>query len=276
MTRAIVQKERARVPFMSVIWPNKKYKTDQPVFAENTFNNLDEKTERMLQFFVNEEFKTTRVTNHMHLRLAIWAIENKFNAYIKRAFDIAVSSIALACLSPIIAVTALAIKLDSPGPVFFKQTRVGKRGRQFSCYKFRSMVPDAENRKKDLMEQNEADEIVFKMKKDPRITRVGRFIRKYSIDELPQLFNVLRGDMSIVGPRPPVPLEVQFYQYDQYYRLDAVPGITGLQQVEGRSDITFKRWVELDLLYIQEQSFLNDLWIILKTIPAVITAKGAY
>lgn len=268
-----------KVPITTVSWPTKKEKQEDFVRVEKgnqPFEHLDEKTAQMLQFIMNEEFKAPRLSNQIHLRLAIWALRSKIDAFAKRTFDIVFSLGSLIMLSPVFAITALAIKLDSPGPVFFKQVRVGKRGKLFNCYKFRSMVPDAEKRKKDLLNQNEADEIVFKMKADPRVTRVGRFIRKYSVDELPQIINVLRGDMSIVGPRPPVPVEVEFYQYDQYYRLDAVPGITGLQQVEGRSDIPFKRWVELDLLYIQNQSFWNDLLIVLKTIPAVIKAKGAY
>jgi len=138
------------------------------------------------------------------------------------------------------------------------------------------MVTNADEMKQELMDQNEADEIVFKMRNDPRITRVGQIIRKLSIDELPQIFNVLEGNMSIVGPRPPVPSEVENYNYSHFYRLDAIPGITGLQQIKGRSGITFKRWVELDLEYIQEQSLLKDIEIILMTIPAVLSRKGAY
>jgi lipopolysaccharide/colanic/teichoic acid biosynthesis glycosyltransferase len=138
------------------------------------------------------------------------------------------------------------------------------------------MYVDAEERKKALLSLNEADQIVFKMKRDPRVTRVGRVIRKLSIDELPQIFNVIKGDMSLVGPRPPVPYEVDQYQYDVRRRLDVVPGITGLQQVSGRSDIEFKRWVELDLQYIQDQSLLTDIQILLKTIPTVLSGKGAY
>ena len=138
------------------------------------------------------------------------------------------------------------------------------------------MYVDAEARKAELSNLNEADQVVFKMKRDPRITRVGYVLRKLSIDELPQLVNVLRGDMSLVGPRPPVPYEVAQYSYEHLQRLDAVPGITGLQQVSGRSDLTFRRWIELDLQYINEQSLLSDVRILLSTIPAVISGKGAY
>jgi lipopolysaccharide/colanic/teichoic acid biosynthesis glycosyltransferase len=176
----------------------------------------------------------------------------------------------------LIILTAIAIKLDSPGPVFFKQVRVGKWGGRFDLFKFRSMVIDAEAQMAALLAQNDADEVIFKMKADPRVTRVGRFIRKFSLDELPQLFNVLKGDMRLVGPRPPVPYEVEQYQYDYLRRLDVVPGITGLQQVSGRSDLPFKQWVELDLQYIEEKSLLKDIEILLRTIPAVIRGRGAY
>jgi lipopolysaccharide/colanic/teichoic acid biosynthesis glycosyltransferase len=158
----------------------------------------------------------------------------------------------------------------------FKQQRVGRFGQPFACYKFRSMYVDAEARKAELLAMNEADEVIFKMKNDPRVTRVGRVIRKLSIDELPQIFNVLRGEMSFVGPRPPVPYEVEQYEVDQFRRLEAVPGITGLQQVSGRSTLSFKRWVELDVEYIETQSLGKDVQILAKTIPTVISRKGAY
>jgi lipopolysaccharide/colanic/teichoic acid biosynthesis glycosyltransferase len=195
---------------------------------------------------------------------------------LKRLFDFVLviigSPFALIIAIPIM----MAIKLDSPGPIFYKQVRVGRWGKPFGCYKFRSMYVDADQDKKELMKQNEADEIVFKMREDPRVTRVGRIIRKLSIDELPQLFNVLKGEMSLVGPRPAVPEEVEYYKFDYLQRLETVPGITGLQQVSGRSDLEFKRWIELDLLYVQEQSLLKDIEILIKTIPAVISGKGAY
>jgi lipopolysaccharide/colanic/teichoic acid biosynthesis glycosyltransferase len=160
--------------------------------------------------------------------------------------------------------------------VFFTQIRVGKWGKLFSCIKFRSMYVDAEDRKDELITRNEADGPVFKIKDDPRVTRVGRFIRKFSIDEIPQLVNVLRGDMSLVGPRPPLPSEVRMYEYYQLRRLDVKPGITGLQQVSGRSDLDFREWVALDIEYIERRSFWFDLLILLRTIPAVISTRGAY
>ncbi|MEM9773077.1 MAG: sugar transferase [Chloroflexota bacterium] len=191
-------------------------------------------------------------------------------------FDFCVALFAILLLSPIMLLTALLIKVTSKGPVFFSQERVGMHGKSFNCFKFRSMYIDAEERKRELMQENEADGPVFKMKNDPRITPIGRFIRKTSIDELPQLFNVLKGDMSLVGPRPAVPQEVKEYDFVSLGRLNAVPGITGLQQVSGRSDLDFKRWIELDLQYIEEQSLLTDIKILLKTIPAVLFARGAY
>lgn len=174
------------------------------------------------------------------------------------------------------ALVVILIKLESPGPVLFRQKRVGKWGQTFTCYKFRSMYIDAERRLDELRALNEADGPVFKMKNDPRVTRVGRIIRKLSIDELPQLFNVVKGEMSIVGPRPALPDEVAQYSCDQIRRLNAMPGITGLQQVSGRSNIDFQQWIAFDLQYISEQSLRKDIEIIIKTIPAVLFSRGAY
>ncbi len=236
----------------------------------------DEKAARMLEIFSERRFERARTIQRLRLRLLTWVIRTKMRTSLKRALDIALASISLLFLSPFLLLIAVAIKLDSPGPIIFQQVRIGKWGKPFYCYKFRSMYIDAEARKAELMAENEADEIVFKMKHDPRVTRVGRFIRKASIDEFPQLFNVLKGEMSLVGPRPPVPIEVIQYEFETMYRLDAVPGITGLQQVSGRSDLSFKRWIELDLQYIAEQSLLKDIEILIKTIPAVLSGKGAY
>lgn len=237
---------------------------------------LDDKAARMLEMYATQSFKRARATQALRARLIVWVIRTKIVNGLKRALDTSVAAIALVGVSPIMLITAFAVKLDSPGPVFFKQTRVGKWGATFGCYKFRSMYIDADQRKQTLMPKNEADGPVFKIKNDPRITRVGRFIRKMSIDELPQLINVLRGEMSLVGPRPPVPKEVAQYTVDQLHRLDVIPGITGLQQISGRSNLNFKRWVELDLQYISEQSFWKDIEILIKTIPAVLTSRGAY
>jgi lipopolysaccharide/colanic/teichoic acid biosynthesis glycosyltransferase len=205
-----------------------------------------------------------------------WSLRNRFLQYSKRVFDLLVAVLLLPFLLPVMILTGIAIKLDSPGPILFRQERVGKWGETFKCLKFRSMYVDADDRKNELMHLNEADGVVFKIKKDPRVTRVGRVIRKLSIDELPQFFNVIQGNMSMVGPRPPVPIEVVQYEFDHFRRLDATPGITGLQQVKGRSDISFARWVALDVQYIEEQSLRKDLWILLMTIPTVISGRGAY
>jgi exopolysaccharide biosynthesis polyprenyl glycosylphosphotransferase len=239
-------------------------------------NQLDDKAARMLEIYAKQSFRTPASVQRFHFTIAFWVVRMKITQQLKRVLDILVSSIALIFTSPIMLGTAIIIKLDSPGPVIFRQTRVGKWGEPFICFKFRSMYIDAEARKEQLLAQNEANGPVFKMKHDPRVTRVGRIIRKLSIDELPQIFNVLRGDMSMVGPRPPVPKEVAQYTFDQMRRLDAVPGITGLQQISGRSDMSFKRWVELDMQYIAEQSLWRDIEILLKTIPAVVSGKGAY
>lgn len=237
---------------------------------------LDPKAERMLAIFAEQRFQSSRSNQRLRFRMLTWVIRTKILRSLKRILDISVAIGAIIVTSPIMIATALAVKIDSKGPVLFRQVRVGKDGEHFHCYKFRSMYIDAEERKAALMVQNEADGPVFKMKHDPRITRVGRIIRKLSIDELPQLFNVLKGEMSLVGPRPAIPSEVNRYTFDEIGRLHAIPGITGLQQVSGRSNLDFKRWVELDLQYIAEQSIWKDLEILIKTIPAVLFGRGAY
>jgi exopolysaccharide biosynthesis polyprenyl glycosylphosphotransferase len=236
----------------------------------------DEKAARMFEIHANQSFKKVRTIQRMRMLLLLWVIRNKIERNLKRAFDLVISLLALPFLAPVMLFTAIVVKLDSPGPILFRQQRVGKWSEPFTCYKFRSMFIDAEERKEELMKLYQADDVIFKMKDDPRVTQVGRLIRKFSIDELPQIFNVIKGDMSLVGPRPPVPYEVNQYKYDVRRRLDAVPGITGLQQVSGRSDVEFRHWVELDLQYIQEQSLLKDIQILLKTIPTVMSGKGAY
>lgn len=198
------------------------------------------------------------------------------NLFLKRAADIVLSILGIIIISPLLLIVALFIKLDSKGPVFIHQKRIGKNGAPFHMHKFRSMVNNAEELKEQLEKYNEADGPAFKMKNDPRITRVGRFIRKFSIDELPQLFNVLMGEMSLIGPRPPLPSEVEQYSDYQWRRLDIRPGITGLWQVSGRSDITFDEWVKLDLYYIEKWSISLELKILLKTIPVVLKGEGAY
>ena len=194
---------------------------------------------------------------------------------LKRLFDIVSSAAALAVLSPLLLAVAVAVKFTSRGPIFFKQKRVGLHGKTFDMLKFRSMVVNAEELKAKLEALNEQTGPVFKMKNDPRITRVGRFIRKYSIDELPQLINVLRGEMSVVGPRPPIPSEVAKYAAWQRRRLSVRPGLTCIWQVSGRNQISFEQWMYLDMQYIDHWSLKNDLNLILKTVPVVLTGSGA-
>ncbi|OZV94844.1 multidrug MFS transporter [Heyndrickxia coagulans] len=187
------------------------------------------------------------------------------------------SILGLVCFSWLFLIVAVLIKLEDPkGPVFFKQVRTGKNGKEFYMYKFRSMVMNAEEKLKDLLELNEVSGAMFKMKEDPRVTKIGRFIRKTSIDELPQLWNVLMGDMSLVGPRPPLPREVKEYTEYDLQRLLVTPGCTGLWQVSGRNSLNFSQMVELDLYYIRERSFLFDLIIIFKTFKIIISPNSAY
>ncbi len=197
-------------------------------------------------------------------------------APLKRLFDLAFAVGILGAISPLMILIACIIKATDRGPIFFKQVRVGKGGRLFYCYKFRSMCVDAEEKKQELMHLNEASGPVFKIKADPRVTPIGAFIRKMSIDELPQFFNVIKGEMSIVGPRPPIPCEVEQYGAHERKRLAVHPGITCLWQIGGRSNVTFERWVELDIEYIENMSFGKDLVIVLKTIPAVLKSSGAH
>jgi exopolysaccharide biosynthesis polyprenyl glycosylphosphotransferase len=194
----------------------------------------------------------------------------------KEAFDRAGAVAALLVLAPVFAGVALAVKLDSPGPVFYRQTRVGRDGRRFSMVKFRTMVVGADRLRAELEHENEADGLLFKLRTDPRVTRSGRILRRYSIDELPQILNVVRGDMSMVGPRPPLPAEVDLYERHVTRRLLVKPGITGLWQVSGRSDLPWDEAVRLDLYYVDHWSPTMDLAIIAKTFSAVIKGAGAY
>ena len=194
----------------------------------------------------------------------------------KRIFDVVMSTIALIVLSPVFLAVAIAIKAQDGGNVIYKQVRLTKGGREFGMYKFRSMCMNAETMLDDLMEQNEMEGPAFKMENDPRVTKIGRFIRKTSIDELPQLVNIIKGDMSIIGPRPPLPREVAEYTPYQMHRLDVKTGLSCYRECNGRSDIhNFDEWVESDLKYIRERSMLTDLKVIFKTIQIVLTGKGA-
>jgi lipopolysaccharide/colanic/teichoic acid biosynthesis glycosyltransferase len=183
---------------------------------------------------------------------------------------------ALILLFPVLLLVGLAIVLEDGGPVLYYQSRVGQNGKLFRFYKFRSMVKNADAIKEQLAALNEADGPIFKMKNDPRITRVGRFLRRSSVDELPQFINVLRGEMSLIGPRPHLPREVDLYAGRQQQRLLVQPGLVCLREVHGRSNLTFDQWVELDLLYIQNRSICTDLSILARLVPAVLKGDGAY
>lgn len=196
--------------------------------------------------------------------------------YAKRLLDIVGSFLCIIIASPLLASVAIAIKLNSPGPVFFTQERIGKNGRKFRMIKFRTMFKDAEKRLGELLDKNEAKGAIFKIKDDPRITKIGKFLRRFSIDELPQLFNVFIGQMSLVGPRPPLERELAEYETWQLKRVDTVPGMTGLWQVSGRSNLPFVEMVKLDIEYIEHWSLWLDIKILLKTLPAVLAGKGAY
>ena len=195
--------------------------------------------------------------------------------FFKRALDIVLAGILLVLALPILAVLAVLIRLSSSGAVLFRQTRCGRNGRLFTLYKFRTMSPDAEERRREIEHLNEMDGPVFKAKNDPRVTRFGRFLRKFSLDELPQLWNVLLGDMSLVGPRPPIPDEVAQYERWQRRRLAMKPGLTCLWQISGRNELDFEQWMQLDLAYIDNWSPWLDFKILARTVPVVLSGKGA-
>jgi exopolysaccharide biosynthesis polyprenyl glycosylphosphotransferase len=199
-----------------------------------------------------------------------------WQALFKRGIDLCMASFGLIVFSPLMLIAAVAIKMESSGPIIFEQTRLGRNQRRFTCLKFRSMYVGAESQLEELRQENESTGPIFKMRDDPRQTRVGRILRRTSLDELPQLWNVLKGEMSIIGPRPPIPSEVEAYDPWHLRRLEVRPGITGLWQVSGRSDLTFDEMVLLDIYYIENWSPLLDLRILLKTVPTVLLGKGAY
>jgi exopolysaccharide biosynthesis polyprenyl glycosylphosphotransferase len=229
----------------------------------------------VLGFRAPRESPPTRTYNDVVAKIAVQ--ERSAGARIaKRGVDVALSALGLVVLAPILVMLALAVKLTSRGPMLFVHHRCGLGGRKFRFYKFRTMVQNAEARKRELEHLNEMKGPAFKMARDPRITRLGGVLRKTSLDELPQLWNVLRGDMSLVGPRPPTPDEVERYTPRQLQRLSVIPGITGLWQVSGRSNIDdFDRWVDLDLSYVKSWSLWLDLRILLKTIIVVALVRGA-
>ena len=234
---------------------------------------------RVLDHFAAFESPWRRRRHHVYLgwKRLMWHWLVGGAHVTKRAVDLAGSGLALALLSPVFALIALLIKLEDGGPILFRQVRVGRHGREFWMLKFRSMRVDAEARLQDLLAKNKHQVgVTFKIKEDPRVTRVGRIIRRFSFDELPQFWNVFRGDMSLVGPRPPVPREVSLYSLADRRRLAVKPGITCIWQISGRAEIDFPAQVQLDVRYIESRSFWQDIKILCKTVPAVLSGKGAY
>jgi exopolysaccharide biosynthesis polyprenyl glycosylphosphotransferase len=221
---------------------------------------------------------TGRIT-HVDASLeSIWR-ERRWPVYesvFKRMLDLFLSSLGLVAILPFWPVIVLAVRLDSSGPAIFIQERVGQHGRRFSFYKFRSMYVDAEQRMAEVLAGNEIDGPVFKIRNDPRVTRVGGFLRRTSLDELPQLINVLKGEMSLVGPRPPLPREVKEYRPRDIVRLSVKPGLTCLWQISGRSNVGFDKWMEYDREYVRNMSLWLDLKILLRTVGAVLSMRGAY
>jgi lipopolysaccharide/colanic/teichoic acid biosynthesis glycosyltransferase len=217
-----------------------------------------------------------RLNSRVHCRRWLWQAAHAGGYWLKRTFDVFGSAAFLFLFSPLFLALAALIKWEDGGPVFLSQTRVGRHGREFKFYKFRSMCVDAEARLKQLLAVNQHKEgVTFKMKNDPRLTRIGRWLRRFSLDELPQFYNVFIGDMSLVGPRPPVPREVALYSLTDRRRLAVKPGITCLWQISGRSEIDFSGQVKLDVKYIEEQNVWQDIAIVVKTVPAVLSGKGA-
>lgn len=242
-------------------------------------SNPQHQDRELVEYWSKAATKTGKVRLHLRSRFKrlLWNSVLGFSLGLKRVVDLVLSGCALIALSPVYGITALLIKLEDGGPIFFRQERIGYRGKSFYMWKFRSMVVNADAMKTELLQQNmHKDCVTFKIKADPRITRIGRFIRKYSVDELPQFWNVFCGEMSIVGPRPCVPREVVMYSVEARKRLLAKPGLTCFWQVGGRADINFEGQVRLDVEYIRSESVWLDIKLLLKTIPAVLLGKGAY
>ena len=240
---------------------------------------MNPSSEELVAYWSKAGTRRGRALLHTRLWLksAVWRGVIAGSLLIKRGLDILAGTAGLLALSPLLLTVIALIKLEDRGPIFFRQMRVGLRGRPFGMWKFRSMVMNADKLKDTLLAQNEMQGgVTFKMKNDPRITRIGKYLRKFSIDEMPQLYNVLQGDMSLVGPRPPVPREVQEYTVEDRQRLLAKPGLTCFWQVGGRSEIDFNGQVRLDVEYIKSQSVWLDIKLLFKTVPAVVLGKGAY
>jgi lipopolysaccharide/colanic/teichoic acid biosynthesis glycosyltransferase len=209
-------------------------------------------------------------------RPAVSLFHKAIVTFVQRLLDLALTTVAMIVLAPLFAVISILIKLDTRGPVLFRQRRVGKDGIEFTCYKFRSMVVNAEDLKEQLVPHNDGGGLLFKLHNDPRVTRTGRWLRRLSLDELPQLYNVLIGQMSLVGPRPALPCEVAKYTDRHRRRLAVAPGLTGLWQVSGRSDLPFETGMDLDIYYVDNQSIVLYFVIIIQSVPAVLVGKGAY
>ena len=244
-----------------------------------SFPHHSDLVEELWRKYDSESNRSHSLWRKLHTRWKTWAWSVIVHGthILKRAIDLCGASVLLVSLLPLFCVVAVIIKGTDGGPILFWQTRVGRWGREFAFPKFRSMVVNAEQLRSDLLEQNDHKEsITFKMKHDPRVTRIGRIIRKLSIDELPQLWCVLKGDMSLVGPRPPLPQEVALYSLSDRRRLDITPGLTCIWQVSGRGNLAFPQQVSLDVEYIESQSITTDIKILLRTIPAILSGKGAY
>jgi len=260
--------------FLFRVWKQKVFGTTT---AHTAMPGFDTNRSELLKYYRMAGIHALRQRITFHLSRMSWAGPVYGTRITKRLLDISVSATALGLLSPLLLCVAAAIRLESSGSVLYSQMRVGRRGKTFCLWKFRSMYTDAESRKEHLSAANEMQGgVLFKMKNDPRITRVGRFIRRYSIDEIPQLWNVLIGEMSLVGPRPALPEEVSQYTLEERARLEATPGITCIWQVSGRSNLPFPEQVRLDVEYIYNQSPLQDFKLLLKTIPVVFLGQGAY
>jgi exopolysaccharide biosynthesis polyprenyl glycosylphosphotransferase len=234
------------------------------------------KTRVLVDFFPHfrSEISLDRL-EHLPLLTFSSAPENEYLLFLKRAFDLGLALVLVPLVAPLMLLIAILVRLTSPGPALYRQLRCGRNGRRFWLYKFRSMYRDAEQDQARLSHLNESDGPVFKMTRDPRVTPVGRILRKTSLDELPQMFNIVKGDMSFVGPRPPLPEEVARYERWQRRRLRMKPGLTCLWALEGRSELTFARWMKLDMQYIDQWSLGLDFKILLRTIPRVLTGRGA-
>jgi exopolysaccharide biosynthesis polyprenyl glycosylphosphotransferase len=286
--------------------------SDNPALAGDILGSIDQVLELARQFFADEIFLSAPCDAHVVTRIVTQAREAGVDIrvvpelydglawnspieyigqfptiplhrgetpvigmFLKRVIDVLLSFVALTLLSPLIAAISVAVMLDSPGPIFYSSDRIGKKGRVFSCIKFRTMVADAERRRAEVLHMNERDGVLFKASNDPRVTRMGRMLRKYSLDELPQFVNVLRGDMSMVGPRPPIASEVMRYDLSHLRRLDVLPGMTGLWQVQARQDPSFDSYISLDTAYIQNWSLWLDLKILIRTLSVVCAGTGS-